>query len=160
MKKNKLRKPAQGWSASGGEWIYSEAVKDNFFKPKNILLRDPKKGEFDAEGTVGSPACGDVMKMWIKFTPTKASGVDPKTRRIKKLKWRSFGCATAIASTSVFSQMVTEHGGMMLEDALKLTPRDIMKRLGGLPPYKVHCSVLADRSFRDTVENYFRKFSK
>jgi len=152
MKKNKLRKPAQVLttvSASGGEWIYSEAVKDNFFKPKNILLKEPKKGEFDAEGTVGSPACGDVMKMWIK--------VDRKTSRIKKLKWRSFGCATAIASTSVFSQMVTEYGGMKLKDALKLTPQDIMKRLGGLPPYKVHCSVLADRAFRNTVENYFRK---
>ena len=134
------------------EWIYSKTVKDNFFKPKNILLKSPKKGEFDAEGTVGSPACGDVMKMWIK--------VDSKTRRIKKLKWRSFGCATAIASTSMFSQMVTEYGGMILEDALKLTPQDIMKRLGGLPPYKVHCSVLADRAFRDTAENYFRKFSK
>ncbi len=140
-----IKKPAKKQK----EWIYSETVKDNFFKPKNILLKDPKKGEFDAEGTVGSPACGDVMKMWIK--------VDPKTRRIKKLKWRSFGCATAIASTSMFSQMVTEYGGMILEDALKLTPQDIMERLGGLPPYKVHCSVLADRAFRDTVENYLKK---
>ncbi len=112
-------------------------------------MKDPRKGEFDAEGTVGNPACGDVMKMWIK--------VDPKTRRIKKLKWRSFGCATAIASTSMFSQMVTEYGGMTLEDALKFTPQDIMKRLGGLPPYKVHCSVLADRAFRNTVENYLNK---
>ena len=143
-----IKKPAKKQK----EWIYSETVKDNFFKPKNILLKDPKRGEFDAVGTVGNPACGDVMKMWIK--------VDPKTRRIKKLKWRSFGCATAIASTSMFSQMVTEYGGMILEDALKLTPQDIMKRLGGLPPYKVHCSVLADRAFRDTAENYFRKFSK
>ncbi len=140
-----IKKPAKKQK----EWIYSETVKDNFFKPKNILLKDPKKGEFDAEGTVGSPACGDVMKMWIK--------VDPKTRRIKKLKWRSFGCATAIASTSMFSQMVTEYGGMILEDALKLTPQDIMERLGGLPPYKVHCYVLADRAFRDTVENYLKK---
>ncbi len=128
------------------EWIYSAVVKDNFFKPKNILLRKPKRGEFDAEGEVGSPACGDVMKMWIK--------VDPKTRRIKKLKWRSFGCATAIASTSVFSQMVVEKGGMTLEDALKLTPQDIIKRLGGLPSYKVHCSVLADQAFKATVENF------
>ncbi len=140
-----IKKPAKKQK----EWIYSETVKDNFFKPKNILLKDPKKGEFDAEGTVGNPACGDVMKMWIK--------IDPKTRRIKKLKWRSFGCATAIASTSMFSQMVTEKGGMTLEDALKFTPQDIMKRLGGLPPYKVHCSVLADRAFRNTVENYLNK---
>ena len=134
------------------EWIYSETVKDHFFNPRNILLTDPKPGEFDAEGIVGNPACGDMMKMWI--------AVDHETHHIKELKWRSFGCATAIASTSMFSQMVTEKSGMKLEDALNLTPRDIMKRLGGLPPYKIHCSVLADQAFRNTVENYFQKFPK
>ncbi len=132
------------------EWIYTKTVKEHFFHPRNLLLDDPEPGEFDAEGIVGSPACGDVMKMWLK--------VDRKTRRIKNLKWRSFGCATAIASTSMFSQMVAEKGGMKLEDALKLTPRDIMECLGGLPPYKIHCSVLADQAFHNTVENYFQKF--
>ncbi len=136
MEKNKNKK----------EWVYSEVVKRYFFHPQNILLKEPEPGEFDASGSVGSPACGDVMKMWLK--------VDPKTRRIKDLKWRSFGCATAIASTSVFSVMVTEKGGMKLEDALKLTPRDIIKRLGGLPSYKIHCSVLADQAFRSAAENY------
>ncbi len=130
------------------EWIYSEEVKKHFFHPKNILLEDPKPAEFDASGSVGSPACGDVMKMWIK--------IDPKTQRIKDLKWRSFGCATAIASTSVFSVMVTEKGGMKLENALKLTHRDIIKRLGGLPSYKIHCSVLADQAFRNAAENYYK----
>ena len=66
----------------GGEWSYSENVKKHFFNPKNVLLVDPKKDEFDAEGAVGSPACGDVMRMWI--------GVDPKTKKIlskiKKIK--------------------------------------------------------------------------
>ncbi len=131
------------------EWIYSENVKKHFFHPKNLLLKEPKKGEFDAEGAAGSPACGDVMKMWLK--------VDPKTQRIKKLKWRSFGCASAIASTSAFSEMVLEGGGMKLKEALKIAPRDIIKRLGGLPPYKIHCSVLADSAFRETVENYLKK---
>ncbi len=131
------------------EWIYSETVKDHFFNPRNILLIDPKAGEFDAEGTVGNPACGDVMKMWIK--------IDPKTERIKKLKWRTFGCASAIASTSMFSQMVMAGGGMKLNDALKLTPQDIMKRLGGLPPYKIHCSVLADQAFREAADNYYKE---
>ncbi len=130
------------------EWIYSEMVKKHFFNPQNILLKNPKRGEFDAEGKVGSPACGDVMKMWLK--------VDQKTRRIKKLKWRTFGCASAIASTSMFSQMITERGGMKLEDALKITPQDVVRRLGGLPPYKIHCSVLADQAFKKTVENYFK----
>lgn len=130
------------------EWIYSEKVKEHFFNPRNILLKDPEPGKFDAEGEVGSAACGDVMKMWMK--------IEPKTERIKKLKWRSFGCATAIASTSMFSEIVTEKGGMKLADALKITPQDIMKRLGGLPPYKIHCSVLADQVFHKTAENYSR----
>jgi NifU-like protein involved in Fe-S cluster formation len=130
------------------EWIYSEMVKKHFFNPQNILLKNPKRGEFDAEGKVGSPACGDVMKMWLK--------VDPKTKRVKKLKWRTFGCASAIASTSMFSQIITEKGGMKLEDALKITPQDVVKHLGGLPPYKIHCSVLADQAFKKTVENYFK----
>lgn len=129
-------------------WVYSNKVKEHFFKPKNLLLKDPKKGEFDAEGQVGSPQCGDVMKMWIK--------VDSKTERIKKLKWRTFGCASAIASTSMFSVMVTEKGGMKLNDALKIKPQDIMKRLHGLPVRKVHCSVLCDKAFRQAVNNYFR----
>jgi NifU-like protein len=146
MKKNKLKR----------EWIYSEMVKKHFFNPQNILLKNPKKGEFDAEGKVGSPACGDVMKMWLKLAPTKASGGDPLNRRVKKLKWRTFGCASAIASTSVFSQMITEHGGMKLEEALKITPQDVIRRLGGLPPYKIHCSVLADQAFKKTVENYLK----
>lgn len=130
------------------EWIYSKTVKGHFFHPRNILLTDPKPAEFDAEGEVGNPACGDMMKMWIK--------IDPKTLRVKKLKWRTFGCASAIASTSMFSVMVTSRGGMKLSDALKLTPQDIMKRLGGLPPYKVHCSVLADQAFREAVKNYLK----
>lgn len=136
------------------DWIYSETVKKHFFHPRNLLLKEPKKGEFDAEGTAGNPACGDVMKMWIKLAK---SGIDPMKRRVKKLKWRTFGCASAIASTSMFSVMVTEKGGMKLEEALKITPQDIVKSLGGLPPYKVHCSVLADLAFRKTVENYLKK---
>src|SRR3989344_107110 len=115
------------------EWIYSETVKKNFFNPRNILLREPKPGEFDAEGMVGNPACGDVMKMWFK--------IDPKTQRIKKLKWRTFGCASAIASTSAFSEMVTENNCMTIEEALKIKPQRIMERLGGPPNRKIHCSV-------------------
>ncbi len=155
------------------EWIYSETVKNHFFNPRNILLREPKPGEFDAESIVGSPACGDVMKMWIKVEPVRgkslkataefskknraSNGLDPKTLKITKLKWRTFGCASAIASTSMFSMMLTEHGGMKLEDALKITSQDIMKRLGGLPPYKIHCSVLADQAFRKAAKNYLEK---
>ncbi len=127
-------------------WYYSDKVKDHFFNPKNFLQEDPKEGEFDAVGEIGSMACGDIMKMWIK--------VDQKTERIRKLKWRTFGCATAIASTSAFSEIVTEKGGMKLDDALNITPQDIIKRLGGLPPRKIHCSVLADQAFKEAVKNY------
>lgn len=136
---------------TGEGWVYSDTVKKHFFYPKNLLLKDPKSGDFDAEGTVGSPACGDMMRMWLK--------VDVKTGRIKKLKWRTFGCASAIASTSMFSEMVTEKGGMTVGEALKIKPQDILTRLGGLPERKIHCSVLADQAFRKTVDNYFKKQS-
>jgi NifU-like protein involved in Fe-S cluster formation len=133
-------------------WQYSDKVKEHFFHPKNVLLRDPKSAEFDAGGVVGSPACGDIMRMWIK--------IDPKTKRIKKLKWRNFGCATAIASTSVFSEMVTKGRGMTIEQALEIKPQDIVKELGGLPKIKIHCSVLADQAFKKTVDNYYKKIKR
>lgn len=129
-------------------WVYSDQVKNHFFHPKNFLEKNPKPGEFNAEGQVGSPQCGDVMKMWLK--------IDPKTEKIKKLKWKTFGCASAISATSMFSVMATEHGGMTLENALKIKPQDIMARLGGLPARKVHCSVLCDKAFQQAANNYFR----
>ncbi|OHA08274.1 MAG: hypothetical protein A3B37_02815 [Candidatus Sungbacteria bacterium RIFCSPLOWO2_01_FULL_59_16] len=93
--------------------------------------------------------CGDMLKMWMK--------VDGATEQIKELKWRTFGCASAIAATSMFSVMVTENGGMKIADALKIRPQNIMVRLGGLPNRKIHCSVLADKSFRKTVNDYFHR---
>ncbi len=129
-------------------WVYSSIVKKHFFKPQNFLSNNPLPSGFNATGQVGSPQCGDVMKMWMK--------VDPKTEKIKKLKWRTFGCASAIAATSMFSVMATEKGGMKIEDALKIKPQDIMKRLGGLPGRKIHCSVLCDKAFQQTVNDYFR----
>ena len=136
-------------SKNAGEgWVYSDIVKDHFFHPHNFLAKEPKLKEFDAEGQVGSPQCGDVMKIWIK--------IDPENEKIKKLKWRTFGCASAIAATSMFSVMTTEKGGMKIDDALKIRPQDIMSRLGGLPVRKVHCSVLCDKAFRQAANNYFR----
>lgn len=134
--------------STGQSWVYSDIVKDHFFNPRHLLLESPKAGEYDAEGEVGSPACGDVMKMWIK--------IDEKDDKIKDLKWRTFGCGSAIAATSMFSLMVTERGGMKIDQAIKIKPQDIMKRLGGLPERKIHCSVLADKAFRQAINNYFR----
>jgi len=152
IKKNKKKKPDVVNKNSGETWVYSDIVKEHFFHPHNFLAKGPKKGEFDAEGQVGSPQCGDVMKIWIKVDKKGPKG-SPK---IKRLKWRTFGCASAIAATSMFSVMATEKGGMTVDDALKIRPQDIMTRLGGLPVRKVHCSVLCDKAFRQAANNYFR----
>ena len=140
------------------KWVYSDIVKDHFFNPRNLLPHDPAEGEFDAIGMVGSPACGDVMKMWIKVSAEggSASGGDRATERIADLKWQTFGCGSAIASTSMYSVMITENGGMKIDDALKIRPQDVMVRLGGLPNRKIHCSVLADKAFHKAVNEYFR----
>lgn len=130
------------------KWVYSDIVKDHFFHPRNLLLKDPAEGEFDAHGAVGSPACGDVMDIWIK--------VDRDQDRITDLKWKTFGCGSAIASTSMYSVMITENGGMTVSTALKIRPQDVMARLGGLPNRKIHCSVLADKAFHKAVNEYFR----
>ena len=129
------------------KWAYTETVKDHFFHPKNFLDEEPQPGQFEAQGTVGRPACGAALNFWLKL--------DQTTDQIKDLKWKTFGCGSAIAATSVFSVMVTENGGMKIDDALKIKPQDIMMRLGGLPARKIHCSVLADKAFRKAVNNYF-----
>ncbi len=122
-------------------WFYSATVQDHFFNPRNLATEGPT--DYDAMGEVGSPACGDKMKVWIK--------VDPKTNKITDFKWRTFGCASAIASTSVASEMMI---GKTLEEAQKITPRKIVEELGGLPPRKIHCSVLADQALRAAIKNY------
>lgn len=132
---------------TGQGWVYSDIVKEHFFHPQNILLEEPKDLQFDAVGEVGSPACGDTMRMWVK--------VDATSDRVKELKWKTFGCGSAIAATSMFSVMLTENEGMKIDEALKIKPQDVMVRLGGLPDRKIHCSVLADKAFRRTMNAYF-----
>ena len=96
--------------------------------------------------------CGDVMHIWMK--------IDPETERVKELKWRTFGCGSAIAATSMFSVMVTEDGGRTLEEARNIKPQQIMERLGGLPNRKIHCSVLVDKAFDKAANDYYRKIGK
>ncbi|MDO8500097.1 MAG: iron-sulfur cluster assembly scaffold protein [bacterium] len=134
---------------TGEKWYYTDIVKDHFFNPRNLQLEDLDSGKFDAFGMVGSPACGDMMSMGLR--------VESQIERVREMKWKTFGCASAIAATSMFSVMVTENGGMLLADALKIKPQDIMARLGGLPNRKIHCSVLADKAFRKAANDYFRK---
>ncbi|MBN2094059.1 MAG: iron-sulfur cluster assembly scaffold protein [Candidatus Zambryskibacteria bacterium] len=155
IKKGKKKKPDVVNKYTGDTWVYSKEVAEHFFNPQNILLNPPNgglKNEFDAEGMVGSPACGDVMRVWLK--------IDKKNDKIKKFKWRTFGCASAIATTSILSVMVTERGGMKIDKALKLRPQDIVKRLGSLPDRKIHCSVLGDKALRAAINNWFKKSSQ
>lgn len=126
-------------------WLYSEVVKNHFFAPQNLLL-DEVGYEADGIGVVGSPACGDMMAVWIK--------VNQRTRRIYECKWRTFGCASAIASTSMMSVMALENGGMTLSRAKRLAPEAIIERLGGLPDRKYHCSVLGHQALREAVLDY------
>ncbi len=136
---------------SSTSWLYSDTVKEHFFNPQNILI-DDKTYESDGIGIVGSPACGDMMVVWIK--------IDPSEKKITECKWRTFGCASAIASTSMMSVMATEKGGMTLHDAKRLMPEAILERLGGLPDRKYHCSVLGHQALREAVLDYEEKIKK
>lgn len=143
------RSEAEIVDQAGQSWVYSDTVKDHFFNPRNLLLELPDATDFDGVGMVGSPACGDMMKIWIK--------VNPQTERITEMKWQTFGCGSAIASTSMMSVMVTEGEGMTLAEAQALRPQDIMVRLDGLPTRKVHCSVLGDKALRKAINDYFKR---
>ena len=83
--------------------------------------------------------------------------VNPVTEHIEEFRWKTFGCGSAIASTSMASVMATENGGMTLEQARKIKPQDIMERLGGLPQRKFHCSVLCDKALRDAINDFYRR---
>lgn len=130
-------------------WVYSPTVKEHFFHPQNLVLDASTIKNYDGLGMVGSPACGDMMKVWIK--------VDKKQDKITDMKWQTFGCASAIAATSMLSVMVTENGGMPVDQALKIQAQDITARLDGLPNRKIHCSVLGDKALRSAINNYFIK---
>jgi nitrogen fixation NifU-like protein len=124
-------------------WAYTDAVKEHFMNPKNIL-RDEESYQEDGKGVVGNIKCGDEMIVVIK--------VDREKSIITDCKWKTFGCASAIASTSVLSEMVK---GMTLDDAYKVSAKDIAKELGGLPDHKVHCSVLGDKALRTAINDYY-----
>lgn len=126
-------------------WVYTEKVKEHFVHPKNILVDDEQFQE-DGRGMVGNVKCGDQMLFVIH--------VDPETNTIADCRWKTYGCASAIASTSVLSEMCK---GMRLEDAYKLSPKDITAELGSLPDHKIHCSVLGDKALRAAIDDYYRR---
>ncbi len=127
------------------DWLYQDAVLDHFRNPRN-LLEDEAAYQADGRGMVGNVKCGDQMLVVIK--------VDRERGVITDCKWKTYGCASAIASTSVMSEMVK---GMTLEEAYKISPKEINKALGGLPEHKIHCSVLGDKALRAAINDYYQR---
>ena len=126
-------------------WLYSDKVKEHFMNPRNIML-DDENFAYDSSGKTGNIKCGDEMIFYLK--------INPETLTITDCRWKTFGCASAIASTSVLSEMIK---GMGLDDAYNISNVDIMKELGGLPDNKVHCSVLGDKALQEAIDNYYRE---
>jgi len=120
--------------------MYTEKVMELFMNPKNAgRMEDP-----DGVGEVGNPRCGDIMKIYIKV----------KDDRIADISFETFGCASAIASSSMVTEMVK---GLTLDEALAISNRDVVNALGGLPPQKVHCSLLAEEGIQAAIEDYRAK---
>jgi nitrogen fixation NifU-like protein len=118
---------------------YSDIVLEHFRNPRNVgVIENP-----DGFAIEGSPACGDQIAVYIK--------VDKETNIITDIKFQSFGCASNIATGSMMTEMVK---GKTIEEALKITWRDVAEALGGLPPVKMHCSVLAIDGLKSAIKNY------
>ena len=121
--------------------MYSEKVIDHFSTPRNV-------GEIenaDGVGTVGNSKCGDIMRMYLKVDD---NGV------ITDCKFKTFGCGAAIATSSMATEMIK---GKTLKEALKLTNKAVAEALDGLPPVKMHCSLLAEEAVKAAVEDYMKK---
>jgi len=123
--------------------IYTEKVIEHFKNPRN----QGKLKDYDAVGKKGNPICGDVMYIYIKV----------KDDKIVDIGWETMGCAAAIATTSMLSELAK---GKTLEEALKLTREDVAENLGGLPPVKMHCSNLAADALHEAIKSYMEKHKK
>lgn len=128
-------------SDQNAPWVYTEIVKEHFLNPRNFLMGDETQYHADAEGVVGNPVCGDQMKMFIQV----------ENSRIKDVKWKTYGCASAIASTSALSELAK---GRTLDEALMITAEEIEQYLGGLPKHKFHCSVLGHEALAAAIRDY------
>ncbi|KAK3181489.1 iron-binding protein [Lecanicillium sp. MT-2017a] len=131
-------------AAIQGKRSYHEKVLDHYSRPRNVGSMDKKDVDVGT-GLVGAPACGDVMKLQIR--------VDPETNTISDVKFKTFGCGSAIASSSYLTELVR---GMSLDDAGKVKNTEIAKELC-LPPVKLHCSMLAEDAIKSAISDYYSK---
>ncbi|MCW4022172.1 MAG: Fe-S cluster assembly scaffold protein NifU [Candidatus Bathyarchaeota archaeon] len=120
--------------------MYSEKVMDHFKNPRNVgEIENP-----DGVGTVGNPTCGDLMTMYIKI----------KDEKIEDVKFKTFGCGAAIATSSMATEMAK---GKTIKEAMNITRAEVAKNLGGLPPIKMHCSNLAADALHEAIKDYQKK---
>ena len=120
--------------------MYTEKVMEHFRNPRNMgEIQDA-----DGVGTVGNPVCGDMMTIYIKV----------KDNRIEDIKFKTFGCGAAVATSSMITELAK---GKTLEEALKITRKDVADALEGLPPIKMHCSNLAADALKAAIEDYYKK---
>ena len=119
--------------------LYSEKVMDHFRNPRNVGVIE----DADGVGEVGNPVCGDIMKIYLKINDDKV---------IDDVKFETFGCGSAIASSSMATELIK---GKPLDEALQLTNKAVTEALDGLPAHKLHCSVLAEEAIKSAVKNYY-----
>ena len=120
--------------------LYSEKVMDHFRNPRNVGIIE----DADGVGEVGNPVCGDIMKIYLKI----------ENDVITDVKFETFGCGSAIASSSMATEMIK---GKSIADAMKLTNKAVSEALDGLPPHKMHCSVLAEEAIKKALKDYYDK---
>ena len=120
--------------------LYSEKVMEHFLNPKNVGVIE----DADAVGEVGNARCGDIMKMYLKI----------ENDVIEDVKFETFGCASAIASSSMATELIK---GKPVSEAMELTNKAVAEALDGLPAHKLHCSVLAEEAIKKALENYYDK---
>lgn len=125
--------------------LYSDKVMDHFMNPRNVGVIE----DADGMGEVGNLKCGDIMRIYLK--------VNPETDVVEDIKFKTFGCGSAVASSSIATEMIK---GKTMDEALKVTNKDVLKALGGLPTIKIHCSVLAEQAFRAAAYDYSQKNGK
>ena len=120
--------------------LYSDKVMDHFMNPRNV----GEIADADGVGEVGNAKCGDIMKMYLKI----------KDGKIDDVKFETFGCASAIASSSMATELIK---GKTIDEALAVTNKQVVDELDGLPAHKLHCSVLAEEAVKSAIQDYYEK---